>query len=217
MSGSHPSKDSLLILSGGMDSTTLLHEYRHRIAAAITFDYGSNHNRREAECARWQCEQLGIEWLYVRMNFFKDLIHSALMDGADAIPSGEYAEEGMHSTVVPFRNGIMLSIAAGAAESRGLSCVMMANHGGDHSVYPDCRPEFVDAMDQAIRTGTYAGIRLEAPYTHLTKTDIAARGLALGVDYDHTYSCYRGGAEPCGTCATCIEREAALAAARSRS
>lgn len=209
-------KDSLLILSGGMDSVTMLHEYKDRIAAALTFDYGANHNERESGCAAWQCGELGIEWLTVKMDFFGRLFVSSLLQGGDAVPDGEYAESGMHSTVVPFRNGIMLSIAAGVAESRGLTTVMMANHGGDHSIYPDCRPEFVEAMDQAIHCGTYAGVRLEAPYTSLTKAEIALRGLRMGVDYNHTYSCYRGGDQPCGRCATCLEREAALAAAAAQ-
>lgn len=207
-------KDTLLIYSGGLDSTTLLWEYAARIALAVNFSYGSNHNEREAECARWQCRKAGIELIEIPLGFMSRYFKSALLDGPDAIPDGEYDGDNMASTVVPFRNGIMLSIAAGLAESRGLSHVMMANHSGDHEVYPDCRPEFVDAISAAISAGTYAGITLLAPYTDLTKAEIALRGLRLGVDYDHTYSCYRGGKEPCGRCATCRERAAALAAAR---
>lgn len=207
-------KDTLLIYSGGLDSTTLLWEYAARIALAVNFSYGSNHNEREAECARWQCRKAGIELIEIPLGFMSRYFKSALLDGPDAIPDGEYDGDNMASTVVPFRNGIMLSIAAGLAESRGLSHVMMANHSGDHEVYPDCRPEFVDAISAAISAGTYAGITLLAPYTDLTKAEIALRGLRLGVDYDHTYSCYRGGEEPCGRCATCRERAAALAAAR---
>ena len=116
----------------------------------------------------------------------------------------------MKSTVVPFRNGIMLSIACGLAESRGLTRVLIANHGGDHAIYPDCRPEFVEAMDGAMRAGTYEGVQLAAPYTHLTKADLVRRGAALGVDYAHTYSCYRGGEQHCGTCGTCTERREAF-------
>ena len=207
-------KDTLLIYSGGLDSTTLLWEYAARIALAVNFSYGSNHNEREAECARWQCRKAGIELIEIPLGFMSRYFKSALLDGPDAIPDGEYDGDNMASTVVPFRNGIMLSIAAGLAESRGLSHVMMANHSGDHEVYPDCRPEFVEAISAAISTGTYAGITLLAPYTDLTKAEIALRGLRLGVDYDHTYSCYRGGEEPCGRCATCRERAAALAGAR---
>lgn len=207
-------KDTLLVYSGGLDSTTLLWEYATRIALAVNFSYGSNHNEREAECARWQCRKAGIELIEIPLAFMGRYFRSALLEGPDAIPDGEYASDNMASTVVPFRNGIMLSVAAGLAESRGLHHVMMANHSGDHEVYPDCRPEFVDAMSAAISAGTYAGITLLAPYTNLTKAEIALRGLRLGVDYGHTYSCYRGGAEPCGRCATCREREAALAEAR---
>ena len=143
-------KDTLLIYSGGLDSTTLLWEYAARIALAVNFSYGSNHNEREAECARWQCRKAGIELIEIPLGFMSRYFKSALLDGPDAIPDGEYDGDNMASTVVPFRNGIMLSIATGLAESRGLSHVMMANHSGDHEVYPDCRPEFVDAISAAI-------------------------------------------------------------------
>ena len=124
-----------------------------------------------------------------------------------AIPSGNYDEENMKSTVVPFRNGIMLSIACGLAESRGLTRVLIANHGGDHAIYPDCRPEFVKAMNGAMQAGTYEGVQLAAPYTNLTKADLVRRGARLDIDYGHTYSCYRGGERHCGTCGTCTERK----------
>ena len=196
-----------------MDSVTMLHEYRDSIAAAVTFQYGSNHNMREARCARINCEMLGIEWIEIDLSFMARHFNSSLLQGADAIPEGHYEDENMRSTVVPFRNGIMLAVAAGLAESRGLACVMMANHAGDHVVYPDCRPEFADAMAAAISTGTDAKVKLLTPYTHLSKNDIARRGKELGVDYSLTYSCYRGGERHCGRCATCRERAAALAAA----
>lgn len=203
-------RDCLIVLSGGMDSVTLLHEYASSIALAVTFDYGSNHNRREAECARRQCALLGVEWKEVRFDFMKGLFRSSLLEGAGAIPTGDYDSENIRSTVVPFRNGIMLAIAAGIAESEGLKYVMLANHAGDHEVYPDCRPEFVEAMDHAICAGTFPGIRLLAPYTSLSKADIARIGKRLGVDYGDTYSCYKGGAKHCGECATCRERRQAL-------
>lgn len=203
-------KDALLVLSGGMDSVTMLHEYASRIALAVTFQYGANHNLREAECARWNCRQLGIEHLEIPLEFMGRYFQSSLLSGGDAIPSGHYDDDNMRSTVVPFRNGIMLSIAAGLAESRGLSTVMLANHSGDHAIYPDCRPGFVEAMGKAIERGTYLPVRLECPYTGLTKGEICARGLKMGVDYGHTYSCYRGGERHCGTCGTCTERHEAL-------
>ncbi|MBR6964328.1 MAG: 7-cyano-7-deazaguanine synthase QueC [Prevotella sp.] len=206
-------KDSVIIVSGGMDSITLLYEYADRIALAVSFDYGSNHNAREIPFARLHCERLGIEHLVIPLSFMQQYFHSSLLDGADAIPEGHYEDANMRSTVVPFRNGIMLSVAVGMAESRGLHHVMMANHGGDHAIYPDCRAEFVSAFDEAARAGTYIGVSLLAPYTHLTKADIARRGKQLGIDYAETWSCYKGGEKHCGRCGTCLERRQALAEA----
>ena len=206
-------KNALLVLSGGMDSTTLLYERKNEIALAVSFDYGSNHNGREIPFAKFHCEKLGIEHLTIPLKFMHDYFKSSLLSGADAIPEGNYANENMKSTVVPFRNGIMLSVAAGLAESRGLTKVMMANHFGDHDIYPDCRKEFVDAMSQAMSAGTYANITIDAPYTLISKADIARKGKVFGLDYGQTWSCYKGGKAHCGKCATCLERKAALAEA----
>lgn len=203
-------KDSIIIVSGGMDSVTLLYEYKDRIALGVSFNYGSNHNAREIPFARWHCEQLGIEHITIDLAFMPKFFNSSLLDGAEAIPEGHYAEDNMKSTVVPFRNGIMLSIAAGIAESRNLKYVMMANHGGDHTIYPDCRPEFVNAMSETTKTGTFLGIEILAPYTSITKADIARRGKKLGIDYSKTWSCYKGGIHHCGKCGTCVERIEAL-------
>lgn len=203
-------KDSILILSGGMDSVTLLHSEKNRIALAVSFDYGSNHNSREIECARKQCEILDIPHLVIGLDFMGKYFESSLLSGADAIPEGHYADSNMKSTVVPFRNGIMLSIACGLAESRGLKHVMMANHGGDHAIYPDCRPGFVNAMSLAMKEGTYDGITIEAAFTNITKADIARLGHSLGVDYSLTYSCYKGHEKHCGKCGTCVERREAF-------
>lgn len=204
-------KDSVLIVSGGMDSITMLYEYKERIALGISFDYGSNHNAREIPFAAMHCERLGIKHIVINLGFMHQYFKSSLLEGAEAIPEGNYDEENMKSTVVPFRNGIMLSIAAGVAESNGLKYVMMANHGGDHTIYPDCRPEFVSAMSEATRLGTYPGIEVLAPYTGITKSDIARHGKALGIDYAETWSCYKGGEYHCGKCGTCRERIEALA------
>ena len=136
-----------------------------------------------------------------------------MLEGPDAIPEGDYDFDNMKSTVVPFRNGIMLAAAAGLAESRGLSVLMIANHAGDHALYPDCREAFIKAMSEAIKAGTYEGITVRAPYTLLSKTDIAIRGKRLGIDYSTTYSCYRGLEKHCGRCGTCRERRQALAEA----
>lgn len=206
-------KDCILILSGGMDSVTLLYDYQERIALAISFNYGSNHNAREIPFARMHCERLGIPHHVIPLDFMSTYFRSSLLSGADDIPEGHYADENMKSTVVPFRNGIMLAIATGMAETNDLSYVMMANHGGDHTIYPDCRPEFVEAFDAAAHAGTYNGVHLLSPYCHMTKSQIAARGLELGINYAETWSCYKGGDKHCGRCGTCIERKEALAEA----
>lgn len=196
-----------------MDSTTMLYEYRDDIALAVSFHYGSNHNDKEIPFARYHCEKLGIKHITIPLAFMKQYFRSSLLEGSEAIPEGNYDDENMKSTVVPFRNGIMLAIVAGLAETYGLKHVMMANHGGDHTIYPDCRPAFVEAMSAAIAAGTYEGITLKTPYTNITKGEIAHKGKALGIDYTQTWSCYKGGEVHCGKCGTCRERKEALAAA----
>lgn len=203
-------KDSIIILSGGMDSVTMLYDYADSIAVALSFDYGSNHNRKELPFAAYHCERLGIEHIIIPLEFIKQYFHSSLLSGAADIPEGKYDDVNMRSTVVPFRNGIMLAIAAGMAEDRGLSRILMANHSGDHAIYPDCRPAFVSAMSGAVREGTYNGAELFTPYTNWTKSDIARRGKQLGIDYSKTWSCYKGGELHCGKCGTCQERREAL-------
>lgn len=204
-------KDSVIIVSGGMDSITLLYDMQDRIALGVSFDYGSNHNAREIPFAELHCKRLGIKHITINLDFMHQYFKSSLLDGADAIPEGHYAADNMKSTVVPFRNGIMLSIAAGIAESNGLKNVLIANHGGDHTIYPDCRPEFIAAMNQATKAGTYVDVNVLAPYTNITKSDIARRGKELGIDYSETWSCYKGGERHCGKCGTCVERKEALA------
>ena len=203
-------KDSVIILSGGIDSVTMLYEFKDRIGLAVSFDYGSNHNKREIECALIHTSRLGIEHLVIPLDFMGRYFNSSLLSGAENIPEGNYDDTNMKSTVVPFRNGIMLSVACGLAETRGMKHVMMANHGGDHSIYPDCRPEFVSAMSDAMSAGTYENVTLLAPYTYLDKIEIVRSGLALGIDYSKTYSCYCGGEKHCGKCGTCSERKEAF-------
>ena len=176
-------KDSIIVLSGGMDSVTMLHQYASAIALAVNFTYGSNHNARELECARHHCDSLGIELVVIDLSFIGELFHSSLLEGADAIPEGDYDFDNMKSTVVPFRNGIMLSAAAGLAESRGLHKILIA----------------------------YDGITVEAPFSLMDKAQIAALGKELGIDYSTTYSCYKGGEMHCGVCGTCRERRQAMA------
>lgn len=206
-------KNSVIIVSGGMDSITLLYDHKDEIALGISFDYGSNHNAREIPFAKMHCERLGIKHITINLDFMHQYFKSSLLDGADAIPEGHYADDNMKSTVVPFRNGIMLSIAIGIAESNNLDQVFIANHGGDHAIYPDCRPEFIKAIDSAANAGTYNNVKVIAPYTQITKSDIARIGKKLGIDYTETWSCYKGGEIHCGKCGTCVERKEALAEA----
>ena len=206
-------KDTVIILSGGMDSVTLLYDQQERIALAVSFDYGSKHNAREIPFARMHCERLGIRHITIPLDFMTKYFQSSLLKGGEDIPEGHYADENMRSTVVPFRNGIMLSIAVGIAESNGLKFVMMANHGGDHTIYPDCRPEFVDAFDKTAQAGTFVKVGLLSPFVNWTKTDIARRGKELGINYAETWSCYKGGEQHCGKCGTCVERREALSEA----
>lgn len=206
-------KNSAIIVSGGMDSITLLYDRKDEIALGISFDYGSNHNAREIPFAKMHCERLGIKHITINLDFMHQYFKSSLLDGAEAIPEGHYADNNMKSTVVPFRNGIMLAIAIGIAESNNLDQVFIANHGGDHTIYPDCRHEFINAIDAAATAGTYNNVKVIAPYTKITKSDIARIGKRLGIDYAETWSCYKGGEVHCGKCGTCVERKEALAEA----
>ncbi len=201
---------AVLVYSGGLDSTTLLYEYKDSIALAVSFDYGSKHNKRELEYAAINCKRLGVRHLVIPLEFMGKYFKSDLLIGGGDIPEGSYADENMKSTVVPFRNGIMLSIAAGLAESYELDAIMLANHSGDHAIYPDCRPEFIEGMAAAVEAGTYNGVKVVSPYCNMTKREIALRGRELGVDFSLTYSCYKGGEKHCGKCGTCVERKEAL-------
>jgi 7-cyano-7-deazaguanine synthase len=202
----------VVLLSGGMDSVTAFYEAmsRHKVAAAISFDYGAKHNHKELPFAAYHCRKFNIEHRVIPLSFVGELFKSHLLKSGGAIPDGHYEEQTMKSTVVPFRNGIMLSIAAGFAESKDATGLVIAAHAGDHAIYPDCREDFMKAMADAIRLGTYAGIKLLRPFIAMTKADIASRGQALGVDFAHTWSCYKGGTLHCGTCGTCVERREAF-------
>lgn len=202
--------NAVLIYSGGLDSTVLLYEYKESIRLAITFTYGAKQDEEQLKCAQNNCKLLGIKHLSLPLDFIGRYFKSSLLKGGAEIPHEGYDEDNMRSTVVPFRNGIMLSIAAGLAESEGLDTVLLANHSGDHSIYPDCRGEFIDAIDKAVRNGTYAGVRIVSPYKNLNKRDIALKGKKMDVPFEKTYSCYEGRRKHCGLCATCIERKEAL-------
>lgn len=204
-----------ILLSGGLDSTVAAHwaAGQHRVAAALSFNYSSKHGDRELECAAFQCRQLGIEHRIIDISAIAAHLSSTLLEGGEEIPEGDYDRQNMVKTVVPFRNGIFLSIAAGIAESNGADGLVIAAHHGDHSIYPDCREEFMDAMNRAIQAGTYAELSILRPFIDMDKGQIVALGHDLGVDFAHTYSCYKGGAVHCGACATCLERKQAFATA----
>ena len=201
-----------VLLSGGMDSVTALHHAarEHDVVSALSFDYGSKHNASEIPCAQWHAAQLGVPHTVIALPFVNEHFASDLLQSGGDIPDGHYAEENMKRTVVPFRNGIMLSIAAGFAESRGAEGLVIAAHSGDHAIYPDCREPFMQAMSDAIRLGTYVEIEVLRPFINTDKTGIARLGAELAVDFARTWSCYKGGATHCGTCGTCVERREAF-------
>jgi 7-cyano-7-deazaguanine synthase len=205
-------KKVIVLLSGGMDSVTALYEanLQHQVLGTLSFHYGSKHNDREISFAALHARMLGVRHEIVRLDFIAKLFQSDLLKSGGAIPEGHYEEEAMKKTVVPFRNGILLSIAAGFAESIGAEGVVIAAHAGDHAIYPDCREGFMLSMAEAIRAGTYAQVALIRPFIKITKAEIAQRGYHLGVDYEKTWSCYVGGELHCGKCGTCVERREAF-------
>ena len=202
----------VVLLSGGMDSVCALYHARaeHEVALALSFDYGSKHNAREIPFARWHAGEIGVEHVVIDLGFINEHFSSDLLQSGGDIPEGHYEESTMKSTVVPFRNGIMLAVAAGVAESRGVKGLVIAAHSGDHAIYPDCREDFMSPMAQAIDAGTYANVRLLRPFIDMSKEDIVTRGNVLGVDFSQTWSCYKGGEIHCGVCGTCVERREAF-------
>ncbi|MEG1508377.1 MAG: 7-cyano-7-deazaguanine synthase QueC [Akkermansia sp.] len=206
------SQDVAVLLSGGLDSSVALHwaASTHHVVLALSFDYGSKHASHELACATQQAQALGIEHHIIDIKHLSQFLKSSLLEGGDNIPDGSYEQGNMSQTVVPFRNGIFLAIAAGIAESHGAQGIVIAAHSGDHDIYPDCREEFMTAMAQAIQQGTYAQLGILRPFIHLSKGEIVKLGHQLHVDFAHTYSCYKGGQIHCGTCATCIERKEAF-------
>ncbi len=195
-----------------MDSVTALYDAAetHDVVATASFHYGSKHNDREIPFACWHAAHLGVPHTQIPLGFIASSFASDLLATGGEIPKGHYEEKSMKKTVVPFRNGIMLSIAAGYAESIGAEGLVIAAHAGDHAIYPDCREAFLEAMAEAVRAGTYAEVKLLRPFIAMTKAEIARRGFGLGVDFSKTWSCYVGGETHCGECGTCVERREAF-------
>lgn len=203
-------------LSGGLDSVTLAHALADEGAAlvAVSFDYGQRH-AKEIELAARCAARLGADHCVVDLRSVGALLTgSALTDPAIDVPEGHYTDVSMAATVVPNRNAIMLSVAVGVAVARGADAVATAVHAGDHPVYPDCRPAFIEAVEHEARVGNEGFIsddfRVVAPYLHVTKDEIVRRGAALGVPFAETWSCYQGGERHCGRCGTCVERREAF-------
>lgn len=201
-----------VLLSGGMDSVAAFYEVlgKHDIVAALSFDYGSKHNAKEIPFAKLHADRNGVTHHVIPLDFINTLFKSTLLQSGGEIPDGHYAEANMIQTVVPFRNGIMLAIAAGYAESVEADALVIAAHSGDHAIYPDCREPFMQAMATAMEQGTYAKIRLLRPFIDTDKTGIARRGVELGIDFSETWSCYKGLEIHCGVCGTCVERREAF-------
>lgn len=202
----------VVLFSGGLDSTVLLADQLAlgRKVTALSCDYGSRHNERELAAAESLCKFYGVRQLKVSLDFIGKLYKSSLLVGGGEIPKADYDAESMAQTVVPFRNGVMLSAAAGLAESIGADAVAIAAHSGDHNIYPDCRSEFLHAMGESIRLGTDTQVTLLRPFAEVSKTDIVRRGVELNVDFSKTWSCYVGGEVHCGQCGTCRERRDAF-------
>ena len=201
-------KKILLILSGGMDSTTLLYhllEEGHKVEA-LSFDYLQRH-RRELESAKRICELTGVHHEILQI---PSLTGSALTHDGE-VPHGHYAEESMKATVVPNRNMVMLAHAASTAIARGHDAVAYGCHAGDHTIYPDCRAEFVEVMSQAFKLCDWTQLELVTPFLSWDKGAIARRGAELDVPFELTWTCYEGGEEPCGKCGACVERAEAMA------
>lgn len=205
---------TVVIYSGGMDSFTVLHRALRegRDVHALSFDYGQRHVR-ELDTARRVCRSLSVPHQVVDIRAIHGLIDSsALTDAAQAMPHGDYASDNLASTAVPNRNMILLSLAIAKAVNIGADRVDYGAHGGDHVLYPDCRPEFVEAMRHAAGLANLEPVEIHAPYLHATKADILREGLAMGLDYADTWTCYEGGKKACGRCASCRERLEAFAA-----
>lgn len=201
-----------VLLSGGMDSVAAFYQAlsAHEVVACLSFDYGSKHNAREIPFATLHAARHGVVHHTIRLDFMNQLFKSDLLQSGGEIPEGHYAGESMKQTVVPFRNGIMLAIATGYAESVEAAGLVIAAHSGDHAIYPDCREAFMLGMATAMEEGTYAKIRLLRPFIDTDKAGIARIGVGLGIDFGETWSCYKGGEIHCGACGTCVERREAF-------
>mgnify|MGYP002515943213 CR=1 FL=1 len=217
----------LVLASGGLDSTCLLHkavkEFGAHNVCALNMYYGQKHHK-EMECFQWQMDRLGIENYKVLdlSSIFAGYKGCTLLEGGGDIPHESYAEQlakkpGTVSTYVPFRNGLFLSVAASIAIQEGCNIIWYGAHADDAAgnAYPDCTEVFIASMAAAVWEGSGHEVQMFGPWARLNKAGVVAEGIAAGMtheDFEHTWSCYEGGDEPCGKCGTCIDRKAALEA-----
>ena len=209
---------ALVLLSGGMDSTTLLHRVKHHhpeaALRALSLHYGQRH-ARELEMARWQAEKLGVPHETADLSFLGGLVApgTTLVTGGGAVPELAELPEATRDqppTYVPNRNMILLAIAAAHAEAHGIFDIFYGAQAQDEYGYWDCTTEFIERMNDTLALNRRQPVRVHAPFAHTRKADIVGIGLDLGVDFAHTWTCYRGGERPCGVCPACVEREAAF-------
>lgn len=205
----------VVLLSGGMDSVCALYysAKRYEVVVALSFNYGSNHSHKELPCASYHCEKLDIPHIVMDIDFIDKHFGESLLVGNEVyLPSYSNSNE-VKKRAVPFRNGIMFSIAAGYAESKGAKGIVIATHSGEYSIYSDCREKFLKLMSQAIHAGTYNEIDIIKPFVFMTKDQVAKIGKEHGVDFSKTWSCCEGVDQHCGECDTCVERKSAFSSA----
>jgi 7-cyano-7-deazaguanine synthase len=204
---------TLVICSGGLDSVTLAHKVaaEQTLTRLVSFDYGQRH-RKELASAHACAARLGVPHDIVDISSVGRLLTGSALTSGEAVPEGHYAEDTMRITVVPNRNAIMLAIAFGVAAAEQAEAVAAAVHGGDHFIYPDCRPDFIEAFETMQRHALegLASVTLYTPFVRLSKADIVREGARLGVPFADTWSCYQGGEHHCGRCGTCVERREAF-------
>lgn len=204
-------KKTIVILSGGMDSTTLLYEMldQGKEVKVISFNYNQRH-KKELEFAKLTCSKLGLEHKIINLDFMRDICSKSSLTSDQAVPEGHYEDETMKQTVVPNRNMIMASIAIGWAVNEDYDEIALGVHSGDHAIYPDCRPEFIQLLDLIAQCANFKRINVIAPFIDMDKGDIAILGKKLGVSFKDTWTCYQGEEVPCGKCGSCQERQEAM-------
>ena len=206
---------ALVLFSGGLDSTVLATQMKQEATETrlLSIDYGQRH-AKELDHSQKVADHLGLAHEILKLPQLGQILGgSSLTDKSITLPEGHYAEESMKSTVVPNRNMILLALAGGHALSIGFDTIAYAAHAGDHTIYPDCRPEFADAMNKALGLADWNDLNLHRPYVEMTKSDLVTLGEELNAPLQLTWSCYAGNEIHCGKCGTCVERKEAFALA----